>query len=130
MSLFDLLQSTQEAGGRVQGVAVGIVTNNQDPEGMCRVKVKFAWRERDDESYWARVATLMAGDSRGSLFLPEVDDEVLVAFDQGDIHHPYVIGSLWNGQDAAPEKNSNGKNDIRKIRSRSGHEFIFDDSSD
>lgn len=112
---------------RVTGVVVGIVTNNKDTEGMGRVKVKFPWRGDADESYWARVATLMAGKDRGTFFLPEVEDEVLVAFDHGDINHPYIIGALWNGVDTPPETNSDGKNNIRKIKSRSGHEIIFGD---
>jgi uncharacterized protein involved in type VI secretion and phage assembly len=70
----------------------------------------------------------MAGKDRGTFFLPEVDDEVLVAFDHGDINHPYVLGSLWNGVDTPPETNADGKNNIRKIKSRSGHEIIFDDN--
>ena len=65
---------------------------------------------------------------RGAFFLPEVDDEVLVAFEYGDINMPYVIGSLWNGKDVPPENNSDGKNNIRMIRSRSGHVITLDDS--
>ncbi len=131
MSLYDLLNtSVGKTGGKVAGVVTGIVSNNQDPDGMGRVKVKFSWRENGDESYWARVATLMAGNDRGSFFLPEVGDEVLVAFEQEDITHPYVIGVLWNGKDKPPETNSDGKNNIRKIKSRSGHEIIFDDNSE
>jgi uncharacterized protein involved in type VI secretion and phage assembly len=94
---------------------------------MGRVKVSFPWRGEPDQSEWARVATLMAGKDRGSFFLPEVDDEVLVSFDRGEIRHPYVIGTLWNGVDKPPETNTDGKNNIRKIRSRSGHEIIFTD---
>lgn len=116
------------SSGRIYGVVIGIVTNNQDPDGMGRLRLRFPWRDADEESYWARVATMMAGNGRGSWFLPEVDDEVLVAFDHGDIHHPYVIGSLWNGQDAPPQINSDGENNIREIKSRSGHEFILDDT--
>ena len=112
----------------INGVVVGIVTNNNDPQGMGRVRVRFPWRGDDDESYWARVATLMAGEDRGTFFLPEVDDEVLVAFDHGNINHPYVIGALWNGVDTPPETNADGKNNIRTIKSRSGHEIIFDDN--
>lgn len=115
---------------RITGVVIGIVTNNKDTEGMGRVKVKFPWRGDSDESYWARVSTLMAGKDRGSFFLPEVGDEVLVAFDHGDINHPYVIGTLWNGVDTPPETNADGKNNIRKIKSRSGHEIIFDDNDE
>ena len=131
MSLYDLLRTDiQRSGGSINGVAVGIVTNNQDPDGMGRIKVVFPWRESGDESYWARIATLMAGNDRGSFFLPEVGDEVLVAFEQGDINHPYILGALWNGQDKPPEANSDGKNNLRKIKSRSGHEIIFDDNGD
>ena len=115
---------------RITGVVIGIVTNNKDTEGMGRVKVKFPWRGDSDESYWARVSTLMAGKDRGTFFLPEVGDEVLVAFDHGDINHPYVIGALWNGVDTPPETNADGKNNIRKIKSRSGHEIIFDDNDE
>ena len=126
MSGIDIFQEGSR-DRRVAGVVVGIVTNNKDTEGMGRVKVKFPWRGDTDESYWARVATLMAGKDRGTFFLPEVEDEVLVAFDHGDINHPYVIGALWNGVDTPPEANSDGKNNIRKIKSRSGHEIIFGD---
>lgn len=132
LALFDLIESDREEmrGRRIEGIVLGIVTNNQDPENMGRVKVKFPWLEEGDESYWARVATLMAGKDRGTFFLPEVEDEVLVAFDHGDIDHPYVIGTLWNGVDTPPETNENGKNNIRKIKSRSGHEIIFDDNDE
>jgi len=112
----------------IHGVVVGIVTNNKDPEDLGRIKVNFPWRGIQDESIWARIATLMAGQDRGSYFLPEIGDEVLVSFEHGDIHQPYVIGSLWNGQDKPPETNSDGKNNNRLIKSRSGHKFIFNDS--
>jgi uncharacterized protein involved in type VI secretion and phage assembly len=127
MSLYDLLQSRDASGERINGVAVGIVTNIEDPEQMGRVKVKFPWRENGDESYWARISTLMAGKQRGTFFLPDVGDEVLVAFEMGDIHHPYVIGALWNGEDAPPGTHEEGKNSIKKMTSRNGHEFILDD---
>jgi len=117
-------------GERIEGIVLGIVTNNQDPERVGRVKIKFPWLTDSDESYWARVATLMAGKDRGAFFLPEVGDEVLVAFDHGDINYPYVIGALWNGVDTPPETNADGKNNIRKIKSRSGHEIIFDDNDE
>ena len=108
-------------------VVIGIVTNNQDPNLLGRVKLKFPWRNSIDESSWARVATLMAGDNRGTVFLPEVGDEVLVSFDHGDITQPYVIGALWNGKDKPPEKNADGKNNVRMIKSRSGHKIILND---
>ncbi len=113
------------------GVSVGVVTNNQDPDGMGRVKISYPWMSEEDnpvESFWARVLTPMAGKDRGIYFLPEVDDEVLVAFEQGDIRFPYVIGSLWNGKDNVPEKNDDGKNNIRMIKSRSGSVIRLDDT--
>lgn len=129
MSILDELRGHEKEVGRVYGVAAGIVTNNHDPHEQGRVKVKFPWLSDDNESDWIRIATLMAGPERGSFFLPEVDDEVLVAFEHGDINRPYMIGALWNGIDKPPETNSDGKNNIRKIRSRSGHEIIFNDDS-
>jgi uncharacterized protein involved in type VI secretion and phage assembly len=110
------------------GVVVGIVTNNQDPQNTGRVKLKFPWRDDSQESDWARVSSLMAGGGRGTYFLPEVGDEVLVSFDHGDIEQPYVLGGLWNGKDKPPETNQNGKNDKRVIKSRSGHVITFDDT--
>lgn len=132
MSITDLLgrENGRPEERRIAGVVIGIVTNNKDPDGMGRVKVRLPWRDESDESHWARVATLMTGKERGSFFLPEVGDEVLVAFEHGDIHHPYVLGSLWNGVDKPPETNSDGKNNIRKIKSRSGHEIIFSDDAE
>lgn len=131
LGLYDLLgaEGKDDQKGRAQGVAVGVVTDNQDPEGMGRVKVRFPWKDDADESTWARVVTPMAGKGRGLWFLPEVGDEVLVAFDHGDVQHPYVLGSLWNGTDTPPGDNGDGNNNIRKITSRSGHELVFDDTS-
>jgi len=115
--------------GKVIGVAIGIVTNNKDPDDLGRVRVKFPWFSEEDESQWARVATLMGGKDRGTLFLPEVDDEVLVAFEQGDMQRPYIIGALWNGVDTPPKEFANdGKNNLRLIKSRSGHLIKLDDT--
>jgi uncharacterized protein involved in type VI secretion and phage assembly len=130
VSLFSLLIEHQErdsSAGRINGVVVGVVTNNQDPEGLGRVKVRFPWLSDEDESQWARVAVLMAGKDRGTYFLPEVEDEVLVAFELGDPRYPYVLGALWNGVDTPPEKNDDGKNNIRVIKSRSGHVIRLND---
>jgi uncharacterized protein involved in type VI secretion and phage assembly len=103
------------------GVTIGIVTNNRDPDKLGRVKVAMPWLAADVESAWARVLAPAAGKGRGFYFLPEVDDEVLVAFEHGDPACPYVLGALWNGRDAPPEANADGHNDVRVIRSRSGH---------
>ena len=109
-----------------QGVSVAVVTDNQDPDGLGRVRVRFrAGRRRQDA--WARVAVPLAGKGRGTYFLPEIEDEVLVAFEHGDPARPYVIGALWGGRDPPPESNADGKNDRRLIRSRKGHQLTFDD---
>ncbi|TFG42796.1 MAG: phage tail protein [Bacteroidia bacterium] len=130
MSLLDTLGSSEHEEGSIPGVMPGIVTNNQDPDKMGRIKIQFPWFSDENETDWVRIATPMAGAERGMLFLPEVEDEVLVAFENGDINRPYVIGALWNGKAAPPETNSDGKNNIRKICSRSGHEIIFNDDSE
>jgi uncharacterized protein involved in type VI secretion and phage assembly len=130
MNLLELINSSvseETRSGRVSGVMIGVVTNNQDPEKMGRVKVKFPWLSDSDESDWARVAAPMAGKDRGAFFLPEVEDEVLVAFHHGDMRFPYVLGALWNGKDAPPADNGDGKNNIRIIKSRSGHVVKLND---
>jgi uncharacterized protein involved in type VI secretion and phage assembly len=127
--LLRTLLAPSDADGRFQGVVVGVVTNNHDPDGMHRVKLRFPWLDLDHESHWARVVATMAGPGRGAYFLPEVDDEVLVAFEHGSLEHPYVLGSLWNGKDKTPESNDDGKNDNRAIWSRSGHVVRLCDTS-
>ncbi len=114
-------------------VVVGIVTNVNDPNGLARVKVKFPTISDNLESNWARLVNPMAGPGRGFEFIPEVNDEVLVTFENGDINKPYVLGSLWNGKDKPPEESStivasNGKVQKRIIHSRSGHRITIDDS--
>lgn len=123
-----LLPPTRGAADRIYGVVVGIVTNNQDPDKLGRVKVRFPWLSDADESWWARLAVVMAGKERGAFFLPEVDDEVLVAFEHGDVRFPYVLGGLWNGKDNPPATNDDGKNNLRLLKSRSGHIIRLDDS--
>jgi len=123
MSFFDLFAKSvphEPKTARIYGVVVALVTNNQDPDGLGRVKVKFPWLSDVDESGWARVAAPMAGKHRGTYFLPEIDDEVLVAFEHGDVRFPYVLGALWNGKDPPPVTNSDGQNNIHMIKSRSG----------
>ncbi len=119
--------------GAKNNVVVGIVTNNSDPDGLGRVKVKFPTLPGNEESNWARLVTPMAGAGRGFEFIPEVNDEVLVTFEHGDTSRPFVLGALWNGKDNPPEKSdqiisSTGKVEKRIIRSRSGHTIMFDDS--
>jgi len=128
-SLLDVLAGAAgDRSRRLSGVATAIVTNNQDPDKRGRVKVKFPWFSDQNESDWARVAAPMAGKDRGLFTLPEVGDEVLVAFEMGDIRFPYVVGSLWNARDTPPENNSDGKNNKRELKSRSGHIVRLDDT--
>lgn len=128
MSITGILEQGRRAEARIYGVMVGIVTNNKDPDSLGRVKVKIPRISGEDESNWARVISFMAGKERGAFYLPEVDDEVLVAFEYGDINIPYIIGSLWNGKDKPPLTNDDGKNNLRVIKSRSGHIIRFDDT--
>jgi uncharacterized protein involved in type VI secretion and phage assembly len=118
-----------EAGGVVKGVAIATVTQNQDPDKMCRVKVRYPWHENSTESYWARLATPMAGNDRGFVVIPEVGDEVLVAFEREDLRFPYILGGLWNGKDKPPRDNSDGNNDDRIFKSRKKHFLLFKDGS-
>ncbi|MDX2241480.1 MAG: VgrG-related protein [Leptolyngbyaceae cyanobacterium bins.302] len=118
-----------------QTFLVGIVTDNEDPEGWGRVKVKFPTLTEDHASNWARVVSIGAGNQRGFDCLPEIDDEVLVAFEHGDIHRPYILGGVWNGQDAPPnsinENVQNSKVRLRTFKTRTGHQiqFIEEDNS-
>ena len=121
MTISSSLLDTIDEQDKVYGVVVAVVTTTKDPEGLGRVKVKYPWLGKDAEGYWAGVVAPMAGKDRGIYFLPEVDDMVLVAFEQGDVRFAYVIGSLWNSKHRPPVKNDDGKNDIRLIKSRSGH---------
>jgi uncharacterized protein involved in type VI secretion and phage assembly len=108
---------------------VGIITNNNDPDKLGRVKVKFPTLTEDHESNWARVVGVGAGVNRGFDCLPEVNDEVLVAFEHGDIHRPYVIGGVWNGTDAPPtvvtDSVVGGKVRLRTFKTRVGHQLQF-----
>jgi uncharacterized protein involved in type VI secretion and phage assembly len=128
MSITAILEQSRRPDSRINGVVVGVVTDNKDPDKLGRVKVKIPRLSGEDESNWARVISFMAGKEMGGFFLPEVNDEVLVAFEYGDINIPYVIGSLWNGKDSPPLVNDDGKNNFRIIKSRSGHVIRLDDT--
>ena len=112
-----------------QTFLVGIVTDNEDPQGWGRVKVKFPTLTEDHASNWARMVSMGAGANRGFDCLPEIDDEVLVAFEHGDIHRPYILGGVWNGQDTPPntmqENIEDGKVRLRTFKTRTGHQIQF-----
>ncbi len=119
----DLVAGTAERPTTWQGVVPAIVTDTVDPKKMNRVKVKFPTLNDTHTSTWAPLVAPGAGADRGIQWLPEVNDEVLVAFEAGDINHPYVLGGLWNGKDAPPDKAavSAGKTSIRIMKTRVGH---------
>ena len=119
---------------KLYGVMPALVTSNTDPEMLGRVRVKFPWMPDDTlDSAWARLALPGAGADRGLFFVPEVDDEVLVAFEQGDPSLPYVVGALWNRKDKPPKAPAGvaiaaGKVNQRIMQSRTGHVIVLDDT--
>jgi phage protein D len=122
------------AGGPpVYGVVVGLCTNNDDPDKLGRVKLKFPWLADDFESDWSRMLQAGAGPDSGACFIPEVNDEVLVAFEFGDVRRPIVIGALHNGQDKPRLGDGlfdNGRVKRRGVVSRRGHRVVlFDDAA-
>jgi uncharacterized protein involved in type VI secretion and phage assembly len=132
MSLMQIAPSREtelENGGCVKGIATALVTQNKDPDGLCRVKVSYPWHEKPSESYWARLGNSMAGADRGLVLIPEVGDEVIVGFEREDLRFPIVLGALWNGQDKPPSANKDGKNDKRILKSRKKHYLLFDDGT-
>ncbi len=119
-------------GGRWYGVYPALVTDIKDPDGQGRVKVALPWSPDTDGSRyeaWARLATLMGGNNRGSWLIPDVNDEVLIVFEGGDPRRPYVIGGLWNGSDTPPDSMDGAGNNFRKVlRSRNGVKVTLDDA--
>jgi uncharacterized protein involved in type VI secretion and phage assembly len=114
---------------RYYGVFEALVAENEDPDQEGRVKLRFPWFDGGQEvSDWCRVAQLYAGNGFGSHFIPEKDDEVLVAFMHGDMRFPRVLGGLYNGMDKAPSKRT-AASDEKLIRTKGGHELLLDDSS-
>jgi uncharacterized protein involved in type VI secretion and phage assembly len=113
--------------GQMPGLVEAIVIDNKDPDQLGRVKLKFPTLPDMPESFWARLVMPMAGKERGWMTIPELDDEVLVAFAHGDFNHAIVMGGLYNGVDTPPYANEDGNNDLRVFQSRSGHRLTFDD---
>jgi len=119
-------ENTRERGERLYGVYPALVTDIRDPDTLGRVKVQMP---SVGQANWARIATLMAGKHRGTWFIPDVGDEVLVAFEAGDPRRPYVVGSLWSRADAPPESMDAKGNNYRKVlHSRKGVKFTLDDT--
>ena len=109
------------------GIYPATVSDTQDPDGQGRVKVQLPWIGGSTYDVWARLATMMAGKNRGTWFVPDKDDEVLVAFAYGHVDHPYVVGALWNGKDAPP-KTIDADNNVKAIVSRKDIEIVLDDT--
>jgi uncharacterized protein involved in type VI secretion and phage assembly len=118
-------QASSEEQNKIYGVAIATVLNNVDTSGKGRVQLNLPWLPNYQP--WARVAVLSAGNDRGTYFIPQIGDEVLVAFDQGDVREPYVIGSLWNSQDSPPASGPTDPIAKRIIKTPLGHVMEFDD---
>src|SRR5688500_13985893 len=119
-------------GGRWYGVYPALVSDIKDPDGQGRVKVTLPWApDSAGARYeaWARLATLMAGNNRGTWFIPDTGDEVMVAFEGGDPRRLYILGGLWHGTDSAPEAMDGASKNYKKVvRSRKRVKLTLDDS--
>lgn len=117
----------EEEAGRVYDAVIGIVTDIKDEAKLCRVKVKIPSLPITDNTWWCNWVSVGGGKDRGWFSLPEVDDEVLIMFEHGDVARPIIVGALWNGKDKAPDKNADGKNAHRMFKSKSGSTVTLDD---
>ncbi len=114
--------------GQQVGVYRGIVASNTDPERMGRVLIKVPDIFAAQEALWAPRCSPLAGKSSGAYFMPDVGDEVLVAFERGDLRHPVILGSLWNGADKPPAaEGANPPDSIIAIQSKAQHAFVIRD---
>ena len=118
-----LSESIEDVNKKFYGVVVGTVINPLDPMMLGRVQVRLPFIDSADLSPWARVATFMAGPGHGSYFIPNIGDEVLVAFEHGDVNVPYVIGSLWNATSPPPLPSPLPQ--IRMLRTLAGNEIML-----
>jgi uncharacterized protein involved in type VI secretion and phage assembly len=125
------VRQAETEAGRVYEPVIGIITDNKDPLKLGRVKLKFPVISMDDVTDWTPIIMQGAGKNRGWFFIPEIDDEVLVVFEHGDIDRPLVVGALWNGKDKPHDSNPDpGENAHRVIKSRQGSRVFFDDSDE
>ncbi len=109
----------------IQGVAPGIVKEIDNKLG--RVRVNLPWLDDENKTYWARIATLMAGNGRGSWFMPEVGDEVLLGFEMGQVDNAYVLGFLWSEEDKPAIADDSIDEHVRRLRTVAKHRIDFDD---
>lgn len=127
-SLLGLVAEEEGAARPIPGVVTGIVTAVDDPDGEVRVKLRLPWLSDSYETAWARVAQVNAGSGRGSAFPPEIGDEVLVAFELGDVRRPYVLGGLYNGVDKPDLGGAvveGGTVARRGVQTVAGHRLVF-----
>ncbi|MEM8858096.1 MAG: VgrG-related protein [Chloroflexota bacterium] len=116
---------------QIPGAVIGIVTNNEDPENWGRIKVAFPWVNEEIESDWLRVMGIGAGENRGMCHIPQVDDEVVVTFDQGEFGRGFVLGGVWNGTTPLPDGVEGSEiADIRIWKSKNGHQILICDNAD
>jgi len=113
------------SGDRMNGLAIGEVIDVNDPSGEGRVRLRFPDLPGAIPGTWAPIASLMSGPSRGTYFMPEPGDEVLVGFHHGRFNFPYVVGFLWNGEQMPPESDIQN----RVIVTRTGHALRFEDNN-
>ncbi|MBP8807177.1 MAG: hypothetical protein KBG48_24205 [Kofleriaceae bacterium] len=125
--LFAQSRIAEEEGNRVYEVVVGLVTEIKDDTKLCRIKVKIPAMPITDNTHICHWVSVGGANDRGWFSLPEVNDEVLVAFEHGDLNRPIILGALWNGKDKAPDNNSAGDNPRRVIKSKTGHKITFED---
>ncbi len=116
-------------GAGAPAMMIGQVTNIDDPERLCRVKVKFPTLTDEDESAWARVVALGAGAERGLQWIPQLNDEVLVGFELGDTARPLVLGGVWSRTDQPPEPSAVSGGAIRSyvLATKANHRLTFTD---
>ena len=127
LDLFSEEEQETAKASKINGIVVGKVTSNKDEENCGRIKVTFEWLSDENETDWIRISNFMAGNDRGSMFVPEVDDEVICAFLHGDINRPICLGALHGMENKSPAKTDDGKNNIKMIKTRSGHTITLND---
>lgn len=116
----------QAPENKIYGVTVCQVINNIDCTGGARVQLMLPWLPGYQP--WARMSNMMGGMDRGAFFIPQIGEEVLVSFNQGDVREPFIVGSLWNAQDRPPAAAPTDAVTKRRIRTPAGHELVFDEA--
>lgn len=126
MSLEALITGSSAPSGHIAGITVGLVSNVEDPDGLGRIRLKLPLIDPKAETSWVRMVSFSAGKDRGGFFLPEPGDEVLVAFANGNIDMPFVIGALWDGKDKPPVPKAE-QQERREIKTKAGNRITFVD---